>query len=154
MSLSSGSQKFFSSAGVRIRGALLSIGSRPYFFADLCQELDTASIPGGGVAPSATEQTCSACPTIVPSELAERSITAPGSRWRLIAIARRPVSDYGETRCRGERRPQSTADTKKALSKRPQGTPRGVPPQSPQRTELFSRISSADPDSTIDQNSR
>jgi hypothetical protein len=78
--LSSGSQKFFSSAGVRIRGALLSIGSRPYFFADLCQELDTASIPGGGVAPSATEQTCSTCPTIVPSELAERSespITAP-----------------------------------------------------------------------------
>src|SRR5215831_5742652 len=80
MSLSSGSQKFFSSAGVRIRGALLSIGSRPYPFADLCQELDTASIPGGGGAPSATEQTCSACPTIVPSELAERSespITAP-----------------------------------------------------------------------------
>src|SRR5262252_7098744 len=84
MSLSSGSQKFFSSAGVRIRGALPSIGSRPYFFADLCQELDTASIPGGGVAPSATEQTCSTCPTVVPSELAERSetpITAPGSRW-------------------------------------------------------------------------
>src|SRR6516165_2894470 len=53
MSLSSGSQKSFSSAGVRIRGALLSIGSRPYLFADLCQELDTASIPGGGVAPSA-----------------------------------------------------------------------------------------------------
>src|SRR6516225_4274472 len=99
MSLSSGSQKFFSSAGVRIRGALLSIGSRPYSFADLCQELDTASIPGGGVAPSATEQTCSACPTIVPSELAERSespITAPGSRWWLIAMARRQVSDCGE----------------------------------------------------------
>src|SRR5207247_4422570 len=80
MSLSSGSQKFFSSVGVRIRGALLSIGSRPYFFADLCQELDTASIPGGGDAPSATEQTCSTCPAKVSSELADRSgspITAP-----------------------------------------------------------------------------
>src|SRR5215813_5355321 len=90
MSLSSGSQKSFSSAGVRIRGALLSIGSRPYLFADLCQELDTASIPGGGVAPSATEQTCSACPKIVPTELAERCdspITAPGSRWQLLAMA-------------------------------------------------------------------
>src|SRR5215831_14467588 len=95
MSLSSGSQKFFSSAGVRIRGALLSIGSRPYLFADLCQELDTASIPGGGVAPSATEQTCSTCPTIVPSELAERSetpITAPGSDGSSIAMARRALS--------------------------------------------------------------
>jgi hypothetical protein len=30
---------------------LLSTGSSPYFFADLCQELDTASIPGGGAAP-------------------------------------------------------------------------------------------------------
>jgi hypothetical protein len=50
MSLSSGSRKCFNSAGVRMRGALLSTGSRPYF-ADLCQELDTASIPGGGVAP-------------------------------------------------------------------------------------------------------
>src|SRR5215472_12486290 len=81
MSLSSGSQKSFSSAGVRIRGALLSIGSRPYLFADLCQELDTASIPRGGVAPSATEQTCSTCPTIVPSELAERFETPINRTW-------------------------------------------------------------------------
>src|SRR6266403_1364941 len=84
MSLSSGSRKCFNSADVRMRGALLSSGSRPCFFADLCQELDSASIPGGGVAPSATEQTCSACPKIVPNEPAERSdspITAPGSRW-------------------------------------------------------------------------
>src|SRR6516162_5141320 len=106
MSLSSGSQKSFSSAGVRIRGALLSIGSRPYLFADLCQELDTASIPGGGVAPSATEQTCSTCPTIVPSELAERSetsITAPGSygslqQWcavRFLTVTKRAVVANG-----------------------------------------------------------
>ena len=47
-----------------MRGALLSTGSTPYSFADLCQELDTASIPGGGVVPSTTEQTCSACPAI------------------------------------------------------------------------------------------
>jgi hypothetical protein len=41
--------------------------------------------------------------------------------------ARRPVSDCGETRCRGERCPQSTADDKKALSHQHQDTPRGVP---------------------------
>ena len=29
--------------------------------------------------------------------------------------ARRPVSDCGETRCRGEQRPQSTADAKKRI---------------------------------------
>src|SRR5215470_2132375 len=130
MSLSSGSQKFFSSADVRIRGALLSIGSRPYFFADLCQELDTASIPGEGVAPSATEQTCSACPTIVPSEPAERSespITAPGSSWWLIAMARRPVSDCGETRSSGERRPQSTADAKSIVAPASRYTARSTP---------------------------
>src|SRR5215468_8387512 len=64
-------------------------------------------------------------------------------------MARRPVSDCGETRCRDERCPQSTADAKKALSKRHQGTPRGVTPQSPQLTELFSPITSADPNATI-----
>src|SRR5258708_21264125 len=72
MSLSSGSRKCFNSADVRMRGALLSSGSRPCFFADLCQELDTACIPSGSVAPSATEQTCSACTALVASELAER----------------------------------------------------------------------------------
>jgi len=56
-------------------------------------------------------------------------------------MARRRVSDCDEARCRGERRPQSTADTKKALSKWHQGTPRRVPSQSPQLTELFSPIS-------------
>jgi hypothetical protein len=72
-------------------------------------------------------------------------------------MARRPVSDCDEARCRSERHPQSTSDIKKALSKLHQGTPRGVPPQSPQLTELtelFSPISSADPGATIDQKSR
>src|SRR5947207_5665059 len=99
MSLSSGSQKFFSSVGVRIRGALLSIGSRPYFFADLCQELDTASIPGGGTAPSATEQTCSTCPAKVSSELADCSgspITAPGSDGLPCGDGARSISSRGQ----------------------------------------------------------
>ena len=77
-----------------MRGAWLSIGSTPYFFADLCQELDTASIPGGGVVPSATEQTCSACPAMVSSELADRSespIAQPKLMDRLLATARRLV---------------------------------------------------------------
>src|ERR1700746_3541764 len=136
MSLSSGSQKFFSSAGVRIRGALLSIGSRPYFFADLCQELDTASIPGGGVAPSATEQTCSACPTIVPRELAERSedpIIAPGLRWSLIALARADQFQTVAKRAAVANGALKAPRCQKALSHQHQGTPRGVPPQSPQR---------------------
>jgi hypothetical protein len=83
---------------------LLSSGSRPYFFADLCQELDTPSIPGGGVAPSATEQMRSACPAIVSSELVDRSkssITAPGSlssrSWARGAV------QFVAKRCRGER---------------------------------------------------
>src|SRR5262245_16556441 len=68
-----------------MRGALLSAGSTPYFFADLCQEVDTCSTPGGGAAPSAIEQTCSACPVAVSSELAQRSEVAimdllPGDR--------------------------------------------------------------------------
>src|SRR5215813_7830805 len=66
-------------------------------------------------------------------------------------MARRPVSDCNEARCRSERRPQSTSDIKEALSKLHEGTPRGVPPQSPQLTELLSPISSADPGATIDQ---
>jgi hypothetical protein len=40
---------------VRMRGAALSTGLRRYFFADLCHELDTASVPGAGIAPSAAE---------------------------------------------------------------------------------------------------
>ena len=79
-----------------MRGALLSTGSTPYSFADLCQELDTASIPGGGVVPSTTEQTCSACPA---NELAERSEKSDHPTWftmdMLLATARRPVSDRG-----------------------------------------------------------
>src|SRR5467141_1244536 len=121
MSLSSGSRKCFNSADVRMRGALLSSGSRPCFFADLCQELDTASIPGGGVTPSATEQTCSACPAIVSSELANRSegpITAPGLLWtrswrrrtvQFPTVAKRAVAANGAAAPRG------TADTKKGV---------------------------------------
>ena len=44
----------FSSRGVRMRGALPSTGSTPWLFADLCQELETSVIAGGGRAPSAT----------------------------------------------------------------------------------------------------
>ena len=55
-----------------MRGALLSTGSSPYFFADLCQDLN-GFYPGGGAAPSATEQTCSTCPAKVSSELSDRS---------------------------------------------------------------------------------
>src|SRR5216684_6108245 len=161
MSLSSGSRRCFSSEGVRMRGALLSSGSRPCFFADLRQELDTACIPSGGVAPSATEQTCSACPAIVSSELADRSespITAPGllrtRSWRRRAV-QFPTVAKRAVAANGAAAPRGTADTpKKALSKRYQGTPRGVPPQSPlaggQLTELFSPTSKgaqiADPD--------
>src|SRR6266404_6550594 len=124
-----------------MRGAALSTGLRWYFFADRCQELDTASVPGAGIAPSAAEQTCSACPAIVSSELADRSespitespITAPGSRWTGFWRRRAVHSDRGETRCRGQRRRSSARHRgrpKKALSKRRQATPRGVPPQS------------------------
>jgi hypothetical protein len=35
-------------------GALPSTGSTPWLFADLCQELETSVIAGGGRAPSAT----------------------------------------------------------------------------------------------------
>src|SRR5712671_5193384 len=56
-----------------MRGALVATGSTACLFADLCQELDTPSIHGGGVAPSATEYTCSACAATVWSELPERS---------------------------------------------------------------------------------
>ena len=73
----------------------------------------------------------------------------------LLATVCRAVSEHGERAiaARGAAVPRGTADTpKKALPKQHQGTPRGVPPQSPPRrlTELFSPISKgaqiADPD--------
>ena len=67
----------------------------------------------------------------------------------LLATARRPVSDRGETRCRGERRRSSSrhrGHPKKALSKRHQGTPRGEPRnRRRQLTELFPPISKVRP---------
>src|SRR5262245_28266675 len=68
ISLSSGSREYFSSPDVRMRGALLATGSTPYLVADRCHELDISSAPDKGAAPSATEQTCSACPAKVTSE--------------------------------------------------------------------------------------
>ena len=101
-----------------MRGDALSTGLRRYFFADRCQELDTASVPGAGIAPSAAEQTCSACPAIVSSEIADRSestiterpITAPGSRWtgfwrrravQFPTVAKRAVAANGAAAPRG-----------------------------------------------------
>ena len=84
-----------------MRGALVSTGSTPYFFADLCQELDTASNPGGGVVPSATEQTCSACPAICRASLqAAPRVPSPHlvHDGHALATARRPVSDRGAKR--------------------------------------------------------
>src|SRR5258707_12327369 len=123
-----------------MRGAALSTGLRWYFFADRCQELDTASVPGAGIAPSAAEQTCSACPAIVSSELADRSerpiterpITAPGSRWtgfwrrravQFPTVAKRAVAANGAAAAQG-----TAGRPKKALSKRHQATPRGGTP--------------------------
>ena len=83
-----------------MRGALVSTGSTPYFFADLCQELDTASVPGGGVVPSATEQTCSACPAISSELTAAPRVPSPHlvHDGHALATARRPVSDRGAKR--------------------------------------------------------
>src|SRR5215467_16107270 len=75
ISASSGSREYFSSPDVRMRGALLSTGSTPYLVADRCHELDISSAPDKGAAPSATEQTCSACPAKVTSESEDRSET-------------------------------------------------------------------------------
>jgi hypothetical protein len=78
---------------VRMRGALLSAGLTPYLFADLCQELDTSSVPDGGVAPSATEYTCSACRATVSSERAERS--------EIVMTARSPRFQRDGAKCAG-----------------------------------------------------
>src|SRR6185436_6563453 len=101
MSLSNGSRRCFSSPEVRICGGLLSTGSTPYLVADLCQELDTSSMPGSDAAPpgsdaappgsdagpSTTVKTCWACPAKVPSEAEDRTespITYPiHSHWRV-----------------------------------------------------------------------
>src|SRR5438874_2546752 len=125
MSLSSSPRKCFSSPDVRMHGALLSAGSTPCLVADLCQELDTSSTPGRGAAPSATEQTYSACPAKVPSKAEDRSesrithlVHDGHARRRTGAVefprvlqAERPA----RTRCR---RSSNSTHLMRALSKR------------------------------------
>ena len=117
-----------------MRGAWLSIGSTPYIFTDLCQELETASIPGGVSFPRQPNKPVQRAPRWCRASLhtAQRvpspnlvsgqalSDGAPSSRWlRRNALSQRTAPQLLEA----PRTPRKSI-------KRHKVTPCGMPSQS------------------------